>query len=279
MGSSDAPTMRRRLLGTQLRRYRERAGLDTAAAGYEIRGSSSKISRMERGLVKMAKRDVEDLLTLYSVDDPVEREAVLDLLVESKAPTWWSRYNDLTPQWFQNFLGFEQSCAQVQTHEVQFVPGLLQTPDYARALIAAGHGDRHDLVERWLDLRMQRQQRVNNGELGLVAFIDSSVLLRKVGTDEIMRTQARHLAEITQQDNVAVRLVPLEVDAWIAQAAAFVLLQFSDEGIPDVVYLEHLTGATFLERPADVQAYTDVLGRLDQTALSVQETTERLRNY
>lgn len=132
------PTALRILLGSQLRRLREAKGLTREEAGHLIRGSESKISRMELGRVGLRERDVADLLTFYGVEDEAARSAVMDLLLRANEPGWWHRFNDLLPSWFQTYVGLEEGASRIRTYEVQFVPGLLQTEDYARAVITAG---------------------------------------------------------------------------------------------------------------------------------------------
>ncbi len=146
------------VLGAQLRRLRESAGVTRAQAGYQIRGSESKMSRLELGRVSFKKRDVEDLLTMYGVHDPDERASFVEMVEQSNEPGWWHRYNDLIPNWFHDYVGLEESASRIQTYELQFVPGLLQTEGYARAI--AGHGRPRqvdDEVERRVALRMRRQ--------------------------------------------------------------------------------------------------------------------------
>ena len=132
------PTALRILLGSQLRRLREAKGLTREEAGHLIRGSESKISRMELGRVGLRERDVADLLTFYGVEDEAARSAVMDLLLRANEPGWWHRFNDLLPSWFQTYVGLEEAASRIRTYEVQFVPGLLQTEEYARAVITAG---------------------------------------------------------------------------------------------------------------------------------------------
>src|SRR5436305_526778 len=158
-GAAGGPTVLRILLGTQLRRLREAKGVTREDAGWEIRGSESKISRMELGRVGFKERDVADLLTLYGVHDPTERDALLNLARQANNPGWWHRYSDVLPTWFQSYLGLESSAALIRTYEVQFVPGLLQTPDYARAVIQLGHRRAPtDEVDRRVSVRMTRQE-------------------------------------------------------------------------------------------------------------------------
>src|SRR5918997_2929052 len=171
-GPATGPTVLRILLGAQLRRLRESSGVTREGAGWEIRASESKISRMELGRVGFKERDVADLLTLYGVTVPEEREALLKLARDANSPGWWHRYTDVLPTWFQAYLGLEAAASLIRTYEVQFVPGLLQTRDYARAVVLLGHGRAAaGEIERRVELRMQRQhllRRENPPQLWVV---------------------------------------------------------------------------------------------------------------
>lgn len=196
---SDGPTARRIVLGAQLRRLREAAGISRAAAGYAIRCSESKISRIELGRVRFKVRDVADLLTMYGVIDPGERELFLDMVGQANEPGWWNRYADLMPAWFQAYVGLEESVCRIQTYELQFVPGLLQTEDYARALASHGRPESaRDDVERRVGLRMQRQKLFARPEAPrLWAVIDEAVLHRPIGGRRVMLAQLEQLLELT----------------------------------------------------------------------------------
>ncbi|MGH3921648.1 MAG: Scr1 family TA system antitoxin-like transcriptional regulator, partial [Pseudonocardiaceae bacterium] len=153
------PTVLRIVLGTQLRRLREASGTTREAAGYAIRASSAKISRLELGRVSFKERDVADLLILYGVRDEQEREAFLALARQANTPGWWHKYGDVLPSWFEMYVGLEQAASAIRTYEVQFVPGLLQTEDYAHAVVLLAHqGKPADEIERRVGLRMQRQE-------------------------------------------------------------------------------------------------------------------------
>ncbi|MFD0784812.1 Scr1 family TA system antitoxin-like transcriptional regulator, partial [Micromonospora azadirachtae] len=156
-GPTTGPTVLRMLLGAQLRRLRESSGVTREGAGWEIRASESKISRMELGRVGFKERDVADLLSLYGVKDDEEREVLLKLARDANSPGWWHRYGDVLPSWFQSYLGLESAAALIRTYEVQFVPGLLQTPAYARAVVLLGHGTAApDEIDRRVGLRVRR---------------------------------------------------------------------------------------------------------------------------
>jgi transcriptional regulator with XRE-family HTH domain len=161
-GQDEAPpeaTVLRMLLGAQLRRLRETAGISAEKAGFEIRASRSKISRMETGRVGLKVRDVEDLLTLYGVTSAPQRAKVIALARRSRAPEWWAKYNDILPDWFETYLGLESAATSIRSFEMQFVPGLFQTEDYARAVTTLGHqAARVDEIERRVSLRLKRQE-------------------------------------------------------------------------------------------------------------------------
>ncbi|MGH3468332.1 MAG: helix-turn-helix domain-containing protein, partial [Thermocrispum sp.] len=205
--SAGGPTARRMVLGAQLRRLREAAGISRAAAGYQIRGSESKMSRLELGRVGFKPRDVEDLLTMYGIGDPRERRQFLDLVAQSNQPGWWQRYNDLMPTWLTDFVGLEESASRIQSFELQFVPGLLQIEDYAR--VVASHGREEwvtDVVQRRIALRMQRQRILTRpSPPRLWAFVDEAVLHRPIGGPTVLKAQLGALLEWTSMPHVTVQ--------------------------------------------------------------------------
>src|SRR3954463_9289599 len=177
------PTVLRRLLGAQLRRLRERQGITREEAGYAIRASGSKMSRLELGRVGFKERDVADLLTLYGVTDETDRSTLLALAQDANSPGWWHRYGDVLPNWFETYVGLEEAAALIRTYELQFIPGLLQTEDYARAVIRAGNAQAADSeIDQRVDLRARRQSRILGAEgPHLWAVIDEAVLRRPIG--------------------------------------------------------------------------------------------------
>ncbi|HEY3606053.1 MAG TPA: helix-turn-helix transcriptional regulator [Pseudonocardiaceae bacterium] len=268
------PTVRRMILGTQLRRLRERAGLSRTEAGDSIRASDSKISRLELGRVGFKERDVTDLLTLYGVTDAEERDQLLQLAKQTNLPGWWHRYNDLMPKWFEDYVGLEEAANRIRTYELQFVPGLLQTEDYARAL--ASHGDPKmvtEAVERRVALRMRRQKLLVGPEAPrLWAVIDESVLHRPLGGAKVLRAQIDQLLELTALSHIALQVVPYSVSGYHAEGA-FTLLSFAEPELPNIAYIEHLSGALYLEKLDEIETYSRAL---DQLAV-VGETPDRSR--
>ncbi|MFB4264982.1 helix-turn-helix domain-containing protein [Nonomuraea sp. GTA35] len=260
--SPGSPTVLRILLGTQLRRLRTEKGISREDAGYSIRASHAKISRLELGQVSFKQRDVADLLTLYGVTDPEEREPLLALAKQANAPGWWHKYGDLLPAWFEVYIGLEGAAAGIRTYENQFVPGLLQTPAYARAVIELAHEKAAESeLERRVALRMTRQKRLESG-LTLWAVIDEAVVRRTLGSPEIMREQIAHLLDITAGRNVTVQIMPFDRGGHAAAGGPFSILRFPERELPDVVYMEQLTSALYLDKAADSDHYMEVMDRL-----------------
>ncbi|MEO3885759.1 helix-turn-helix transcriptional regulator [Nonomuraea sp. B5E05] len=257
-----SPTVLRILLGTQLRRLRREKGISREDAGYSIRASHAKISRLELGQVSFKQRDVADLLTLYGVTDPAEREPLLALAKQANAPGWWHKYGDLLPSWFEVYIGLEGAASSIRTYENQFVPGLLQTSAYARAVIELAHekAARSEL-DRRVALRMARQRRLDSG-LTLWAVIDEAVVRRTLGGAETMREQIAFLLDITAERNVTVQIMPFDRGGHAAAGGPFSILRFPERELPDVVYMEQLTSALYLDKPADSDHYMEVMDRL-----------------
>jgi len=272
-GSS--PTALRILLGAQLRHLREAKGLTRAAAGYTIRASESKMSRLELGRVSFKDRDIRDLLMLYGVEDPDEREALLSLAKEANRPAWWQRYSDILPSWFQTYVGLEETATLIRTYEGHLVPGLLQTEDYARAVISGLPGEPDVEVERWLRLRMDRQgllTRFDPPRLWVV--VDEAALRRPVGGPEVMRAQLEHLIAATKQPNVTLQVIPFHAGAHAALGQPFVILRFADPDLADMVYLEQFTSGVWLDKRDEVDSYAQVMDRLAVQAEGPDGTEE-----
>jgi transcriptional regulator with XRE-family HTH domain len=266
------------LLGAQLRRLREAKGISRDKAGYAIRASESKISRMELGRVGFKERDVVDLLTLYGVTDEHERDEMVALTRGANRPGWWHRYNDLLPTWFQSYLGLEAAASLIRTYEVQFVPGLLQTEEYARAVILLSYGGADpDEIERRVRLRLDRQQILARSDPPpFWAVVDEAVLRRPIGGLPVMRAQVEALIEITKRPWIRLQVIPFSVGGHAAAGGAFTILRFADEDLPDVVYLEQLTGALYVDKREDVDQYAGAMGRLFIEAAPLSQTTEIL---
>jgi hypothetical protein len=252
------------LLGAHLRRLREAEGVSRETAGWEIRASESKISRLELGRVSFKERDVADLLTLYGVTDEEEREAWLTLARQANTPGWWQREGDILPSWFQPYLGLEAAAVLIRTYEVQFIPGLLQTPEYAKAVILLGHGNAPPAeVERRVAVRMKRQQvlaREDPPQLWVV--VDEGALRRPIGGPEVMRAQLRALVDATKLPHVRLQVIPFNAGGHAAAGGSFSILRFPEQDLPDVIYIEQLTSALYLDKRDDIDHYAAAMERL-----------------
>ena len=278
-GSS--PTALRILLGAQLRQLREAKGLTRAAAGYTIRASESKMSRLELGRVSFKDRDIRDLLVLYGVEDPDHRDALLSLAKQANQSAWWHRYSDILPSWFQTYVGLEETAMLIRTYEGHLVPGLLQTEDYARAVMFAGlPGEPDAEVERWLRLRMDRQGLLTRSDPPrLWAVMDEAALRRPVGGPVVMRAQLEHLISATKLPNVTLQVVPFRAGAHAALGQPFVILRFADPDLPDMVYLEQSTSGLWLDKREEVDSYAQVMDRLVVQAEDPNDTVEILGSF
>ncbi|WP_345467330.1 helix-turn-helix transcriptional regulator [Actinoallomurus oryzae] len=272
------PTVLRRLLGAQLRRLRERQGITREEAGYAIRASGSKMSRLELGRVGFKERDVADLLTLYGVTDETDRESLLALAQDANSPGWWHRYGDVLPGWFETYVGLEEAAALVRTYEVQFIPGLLQTEEYARAVISLGNSTAPpEEIEQRVSLRITRQKLLTRGDSPrLWAVVDEAALRRPIGGRDVMRGQIERLIEATKLPGVILQVLPFRVGGHTAEAGAFSILRFPESDLPDVVYVEQLTSALYLDRRDDVDSYMEAMERLCVVSAPPDETAEIL---
>jgi hypothetical protein len=260
----------RLLLGAQFRRLREAVGVTPEQAGYEIRSSRSKISRMETGQVGFKPRDVTDLLTLYGVTDEQERSRFLDLTRRSGRPDWWAEYSGVLPAWFETYLGLESASSAIRSFEIQFVDGLFQTEDYARAVARLGQRAAPDAeIERRVELRVRRQEllaRASRPRIWLI--MDEAVLRRPIGGPAVMRVQLRRLIEMAGTPGVTVQVVPFARGGHAGAGGSFRILRFRERDLPDMVYAEQLTSAVYLEQRQDVEHYLAVADQLSGEALT-----------
>jgi transcriptional regulator with XRE-family HTH domain len=275
---SGGPTVRRIMVGVQLRRLREARGITRDAAGYVIRGSESKISRLELGRVGFKQRDIEDLLTLYGVHDHDQRESLLSMARQANTPGWWHSYDDVLPGWFQTYVGLEESAELIRGYEVQFVPGLLQTEDYARAVATSGAPNaRAEEIERRVRLRMDRQQVFSRPQPpGLWIVVDEGALRRPMGGRQVMRTQLRRLLELVDRPDITLQVMPFRFGTHAADGGAFSMLRFPEPDVPDIVYVEQLVSALYLDKPEQVEQYAATMNRLTVDSHPPDRTAENL---
>jgi transcriptional regulator with XRE-family HTH domain len=271
--SSDGPTVLRILLGIQLRRLREAKRITARQAATAIRASESKISRMELGRNAIREIDVLDLLTLYGVD-AAEREQLLALAEQANRPGWWHRYNDILPEWFQAYVGMEEAARSIRVYEPQFIPGLLQTEEYAAAVISLGDFP-VEQAERHVVLRKERQRRFREGKLKLWVVVDEAALRRPVAGLDVHLEQLRYLREQSSTTSLSLQVIPYGVGGHAAPTG-FSILRFADRDLPDVVYVENLTSALYLDKQAEVDRYLLAMERLSVVAHEPQRTPQIL---
>jgi hypothetical protein len=271
------PTVLRMMVGGRLRRLREACDISRAAAGYHIRASDTKISRLELGRTGFKTRDVADLLTLYGVTAEDERQSLLTLAEQANHPGWWHAFADVVPSWFEPYLGLEQAASVIRTWEVQFVPGLLQTPGYARAVAGLGRGLPEAGVERRVELRMRRQDIITRPHpVRLWAVLDEAVLRRPIGGRDVLRAQVAHLIDMAALPNVTIQLMPFSHGGHAAAGGPVTILRMAEDLLPDMVYLEQLDSAIYPDKPADLDQYWDVMNRLSVEAERADVTVRSL---
>jgi transcriptional regulator with XRE-family HTH domain len=273
MGTEHSPTVRRRRLALELRRLREAARLTCEEVAEHLECSASKISRVETGRVSVAPRDVRDMLELYGVPAD-QRESLVQLARDSRQKGWWHAYSDTMQPQMATYIGLESAASEIRIYEVSLIPGLLQTEDYARAVIKAGmvNSPAED-IERRVALLMARQPAVVRDDPPKVwAVLDEAALRRRVGGSGLMRLQLEHLLAQAALPNVAVQVIPFAGGAHPAMGRPFLILVFPERVDTDVVYLEDLTSALYLEDVAEVDRYNVFFNHLRATALSFDDS-------
>ncbi|MGW2485874.1 helix-turn-helix domain-containing protein [Streptomyces sp. NPDC001606] len=271
-----APSVLRMILGRRLEELRNRAGLSYAEAGTAIGVSHSTIRRMEAAKVaRLRLADAEKLLRVYGVTDQGEIDTFLESVREANKRGWWHTYRDVMADWFAAYLSLEQAALQIRAYENQFVHGLLQTEDYARALLTAGHPHASaEETERRLALRLRRQRLLaREGPPRLWVVMDETALRRPVGGPEVMRAQIGHLIDVGRLPHVTLQLMPFANGPHPAlTAGAYHLFRFRARELPDVVYLSGLVGAVYLDKADEVVVYREALDRLGAQAEPARRT-------
>jgi len=263
----EGPTLRRRRLGTELKRCREAAGLTQENVSRHFEWHAAKVTRIETARVAVTARDVKDLLVLYGVEDEDYREALMALARQSREKTWLTDYRDLMRP--GNFVGLEQEASSIRAWEPILLPGLLQTEAYMRALMRSGRSsDPANVIDRRVALRLKRQGRLSGpGALNLAAVIDESAVRRVIGGSDVMNDQLHALIEAAQLPNVTLQVLPFGAGEHPFLGGSAALLEFRETTHPDVVYLEGLAGDLYEEQPLEVGRYRDEFDRLSAMAL------------
>jgi transcriptional regulator with XRE-family HTH domain len=281
-----SPTVRRRRLGSELRRYREAAGFTIEQVAEHMDCSASKISRLETGQTGSSPHDVREILTLYRVGEP-ELSELIEVAKETRQRGWWQQQNGALTS---AFVAFEQAASVIRSYEAQCVPGLLQTEEYARNLLRQGvepaprsaaesDNQAHLGLESRIQVRMGRRTLLTQDDpVRFWCVIDEAALLRPVGSHAVMRQQIRHLASMSTRDNVTLQVLPLAVGAHPGMDGSFVVLGFPHDSDPDTVYVTMATGGVFQEKPDELSRYHGIFARLTQLALSHEQSTALLRS-
>jgi transcriptional regulator with XRE-family HTH domain len=272
VAGAQSPTVRRRRLALELRRLREAAKLTCEEVAEQLECSASKISRVETGRVSVSPRDVRDMLEIYGVPE-LQRNALVQLARDSRQKGWWHAYADSLQPHVATYLGMESAASEIRIYEVNLIPGLLQTEEYARAVINAGvvSSPRFD-IERQVAVKMERQRLTVTGPPLVWAVLDEAALRRQVGGPEVMRVQLEYLRELGGRQNVRLQVIPFGGGAHPAMGRPFIILAFGEEADPDVVYLKNLTGALWVENVEEVDRYNLFFNHLQATALSFENS-------
>jgi len=277
-----APTVGQVVLGRRLQELREAAGLKREEAARVLRVASATVRRMEMAEVALKIPYVHALLTAYGV--PEDEVAVfVDLAEEANEPGWWQRFADVVPDWFSLHVSLEGSARLIRSYEPHFVPGLLQTPEYARAVMEAGTIGHTgpEVVEQHVSLRMARQKLLTREHPPhLWVIVDETVLRRPVSIrGEVMREQLDRLLDASESGHVTIQVAEFRDGPHPGTSAPFELFRFAEPELPDMVYTEYLTGALYLDSRREVAAHLEVLDHMTAGAASAQRTKEIIAEY
>ncbi|WP_234390645.1 helix-turn-helix domain-containing protein [Nocardia suismassiliense] len=293
-GGSDRPTgtesasstLPRRQLGRYLRDWRTQAGLTIAEASRLMEWGASTLQRLEKGQADRIRTiDIQELCRIYGIPDELA-DGLKGLAQQAAVKSWWHAYGDLIPENFDVYVGLEASAQQLSSYQSELILGLLQTADYARALHRLGYPDDSEAeLERRVQLRLQRQALITRkaSPATVAVVLHESVLRRVVGGAKVMAAQLRHLADLSTNDNVAVRILPFAAGIPLGDSTGpFTVLEFGTDSKgqpvePPVVYVEGFTGDLYLERPVDVQRYHRAHECLQRAALDIQTSRHLLR--
>ncbi|ALV37153.1 MULTISPECIES: helix-turn-helix transcriptional regulator [Streptomyces] len=275
----NGPAVRRRKLGTELRALRTAAGLTSGEAARQVGWHQSKVSRIETGASGVKPADVRLLLDAYGVTDSQLREFLLVLAGSDESVGrhhWWHAYRGILPPTYRDFISLESQASAMRTLETSVVPGLLQTPEYARAVTrAAVDGLDDERLDALVEVRLARQDVLRSDPpLELTAVLDEAVLHREIGGPDVMARQRERLLEAARLPQVRLQVLPFAAGAHVGVTGPFVIFSFSSTSDLDVVVLDHLTSSLYLERKEDLEAYTQAFNALRNHALSPEDSLD-----
>jgi hypothetical protein len=269
-GPRHSPTLRRRRLSAELRAFRETAGMTSVEATKRLEWSGGRLTKMERGeWVRPNPRDIKDLLDLYGVTDPRKREDLITMAKEGREKGWWHAYRQMMSEEYTTYVGLEAGAESVSTFD-QVMNGLLQTEDYARALLLDGPAEiTAEQVDKRIDVRARRQELLTREDnpLRLWAVMDEAALRRQVGGRDVLRAQLQHVLNLAELARVTVQVIPFSAGAHAAVTGAFSILGFPEREDPDAVYVETPAGELFVEDLEEVGRFQIAFQRLQATAL------------
>jgi transcriptional regulator with XRE-family HTH domain len=274
-----SPTVRRRRLGQELRQLRDAAGLTIEEVAQRLEVSPAKISRIETGRVGVRPRDVSDLLDQYDIQG-THRDNLLTLTREARQQGWWHSYSDVLSDKIEVWVELETEAKTIRLYEVQLIPGLLQTSEYARAVLRAHYRSElsPEQIEQRVKFRMARQQLViEQNNTPIWAVLDEAVLRRQMGPPETMQSQYRRLLEFSEEYNITIQILPFDAGVYSGVPVGFWIMQPAQPD-PEVVVIEHRGGVLYLERPEEVAAYTHVFDRIRATAKGPEESISFITN-
>lgn len=270
MAAAPSPTVRRKRLGSELRRLREQAHLTCESVGQRLDCSGTRISRIETGRISVRPGDVRELLEVYGVAGD-QADTLVELAREARRKGWWHRFGPVVPSWLEPYLGLEAEAARLREFQSMVLPGLLQTEEYTRAILCAAPDAEHRAcdIEQQVALRMERQAVLDGAAAPELRLVLSEGALRvQVGGPDVMRAQLRKLAEVAGHGLVTLQVLPADAAAHVHPVSSFTLLDFADPADPPVVFTEHLTGGLLLDQPDEVRTYSMVFDQLRAAALS-----------
>ena len=269
-----SPTIRQRELGLRLREFRTAKGLTVEDVAHELLCSPTKVSRAETGARRATLRDVRDLCQIYGLDSETSAE-LMELAREARQPGWWTKYDDLK---IATYIGMEQAATAITTFGMYYVPALLQTEDYARAMIKGiAPKIEEDILGQRVEARMMRQKLLFQAKPPRYrVLVDEAVLHRQVGGPTVMRAQLDKILSLIREERAAAQVLPYEVGAYGAVDSNFVYLEFADTKRPDLVFVEGLVSQLYLERPDELARYREALEYLRDEALNPRDSAKRI---
>jgi hypothetical protein len=273
------PTVRRRRLGAELRRLREANSLKLEEVAEQLGLAPSTLSRIETGKAPTKTAYLTSMLGMYGVDDPAVRKVLVDMAREGHRKGWWSIYDDVLPSGFDIYVGLEAEASGLRSYETDVVHGLLQTTDYALAVLRELRPrDSGEQVARGVDLRMQRQRLLDSDPpLDLWLILDEGAIRRNIGGVKVMRPQLEHLIQASRWSNVTLQVLSFETGAHAGLVGPFSILQFPERGDSEVAYTESVGGMIYLEKEREVRACAEAFDRMRAAALSPAASIELIQ--